>query len=268
MIFYDNFNEVNSFMKEINTQKNLEIHVAITINKDTKENAYKLIRNWPKLDINLFDPKDNIGYLNGLFYAYEGLLHLGYTSDWTIFCNTDIEIPSKEFLKSFLSTNYEESIYCVAPSVYEKNRKVFENPQYKTRYSLKSLDRRIFIFSRPTMAKFYISLSKAKSKVRRSREKEASCYVYSAHGSFFFLRNQFLNEINRHYMSLMYSEEAFIAEEVRLKGKKIYYDAQLEVIHNESQSTGKLNMYKKSSYIAESLKEIRKKYFISGDIKK
>lgn len=267
VIFYDNYDEVNLFLSELNKQRNAIIHVAITINKDTNLQSDQLVKEWPTLNINLFKPESNIGYLNGLFFGYEGLLKLGHSSNWVIFCNTDIELPSDNFISSFLSKEYSDDIYCVAPSVFEKNRKVFENPQYKSRYSLGSLNRRIFIFSHPRVAKFYISLSQVKARIKRSRQKEVSCYVYSAHGSFFFLKNRFLKEIDRHYMSLMYSEEAYIAEEIRLKNKKIYYDEQLEVVHNESQSTGKLNIDKKSSYIADSLKEIRKKYFISGDIK-
>ncbi|GCF93300.1 hypothetical protein NRIC_11910 [Enterococcus florum] len=263
IIYYDNYSEINSFLEELEKQVKKNFVVGITINKDSNnEAANLLIDNEDKnYQIYAFYPEKNLGYLNGLFYSYEHIIERYKTLEWVVFCNTDIEIRDTFFFETLNNRQYSSEIYCVAPSVYEKNRGVYENPQYEKRYNLKSLNKRIFIFKRPFLSKLYIQLSQIKAQ-RNRKVKRASQYVYSAHGSFFMLRNKFLQNINRKYFSLMYSEEAFIAEEVNNLNKKIYYDSELEVIHDESQSTGKLDFHKKSKYISDSLIKIRDRYFI------
>lgn len=259
IIFYDNYEEVASYVLQLEEQNlNEKIKLAITVNRDTEGRA-KLLSS-SQIDINLFFPNENLGYLNGLFYSYESFLREGLSIKWVVFSNTDIEIPDKNFFEKLLASDYSEDVFCIAPSIFEKNRKVYENPQYYERYTSKSIKRRIFIFSHPILSKYYLALSQVKSSLSRKKKKNSS-YVYSAHGSFFILKPKFLNELERNYMSLMYSEEAFIAEEIRLSNGKVYYDDTLEVIHNESQTTSKIDFKQKSNYISESLLKIYNQYF-------
>lgn len=264
IIFYDNLEEVMNFIRELEKQKDSDVVVGITVNKDTNSQADEI--HSQTVEIYLFRPQNNEGYLNGLFNAFNGLTDMGYSSNWIVFCNTDIKIPRSNFFSMVNNKQFSSDIFCIAPSVYEENRGVYENPQYVERYTLRSLKKRIFIFSHPLFAKLYVSLSQKKAKILK-RKKKKSSMVYSAHGSFFILRNDFLKLINRKYMSLMYSEEAFIAEEVRKLNKNIYYDSELDIIHNESQTTGKLNFKAKSKYIAESLQKIKDKYFVKAQVK-
>lgn len=259
VIFYDNYDEVAAYIRQLENQNFKEkIKLAITVNKDTKEQA-RLLKS-SIIDINLFIPKENLGYLNGLFYSYEKILVEGLSFKWVVFSNTDIEIADAELFEKLSSSNYSDDTFCIAPSVFEKNKSVYENPQYYERYSARSLKKRIFIFSHPLLSKYYFVMSRIKSKLTKKQKKKSS-FVYSAHGSFFILKPKFLDAINRSYMSMLYSEEAFIAEEVRLANGKIFYDETLEVIHNESQTTGKLGYKRKSQHIAQSLMKIYEHYF-------
>lgn len=259
IIYYDNYQEVSEYIIQLEQQSlNSKIKLSITVNKDTNRQAYLLKSSLIEIELN--DPKDNIGYLNGLFYGFEKNIHDSDFFKWIVFSNTDIEIEDTKFFEKLLSTNYSEDTFCVAPSVYEKNNKVYENPQYYERYSAKSLKKRIFIFSQPVISKYYMKAAIYKSKIAK-KEKKKSSFVYSAHGSYFMLKPKFLNEINRKYMSLLYSEEAFIAEEIRLSGGKIFYDNNIEVVHNESQTTSKLGNKRKSKLIADSLSKIYDMYF-------
>lgn len=260
IIYYDNFNEVASYIKELEKQTDAEkIIVGITVNKDSTKEAHLLSSNI--VDLQIFYPNENLGYLNGLFYSYDSLVNMGFSSKWIAFSNTDIEFERQDVFEKLLEKDYDPKIFCVAPSILEKNRRTYENPQYLERYSLESINKRIKIFSKPKVANLYVRLSKVKAKLVKTK-KQDSCFVYSAHGAYFFLNKKFLDKVSHKYMSLMYSEEAFIAEEVRLLGGKVYYDSDLEVLHNESQTTGNLGIKKKSLYIAESLTKIRDKYFI------
>lgn len=93
--------------------------------------------------------------------------------------------------------------------------------------------------------------------------KKESQYVYSNHGSFFFLNIQIVEKIkNIFYEPFLYSEEAFIAEQIISHNKKSYYDSALELIHNENSVTGLLGIKRTSQYIANSLRYIRDEFYL------
>lgn len=262
-IYYDNFDEVRNYAITLDNQiSDSRIILSICINKDTQKESPKLKHEVLKnVIIVLNNPENNLGYLNGLFYAYESVKEQYRVNHWVVFSNTDIEINDQLFFNKLSKAKFDESVYCIAPSVIVKGTKIYENPQYMSRYTLNSLNRRIFIFSNNLLASVYMELANIKRKFKKTN-KQRSSFVYSAHGCFFILSINFLESINRNYFSLMYSEEAFIAEEVRMLGKKVWYESSLEVIHNESQITGKIKRDLKSKYIAESLKKIKEHYFI------
>lgn len=259
VIFYNNFEEVQKFIDELdNQEKSDQLILSICVNKDDSLSSKKLKSQ--KIALEIHNPNDNLGYLNGLFFAYSNLNSNKNNIKWVIFSNTDIEILDEKFMINLNCLKIDPIYQCIAPSIIEKNKRVYENPQYKIRYSLNSINRRIFIFSHPIIANMYIFMSDIKRKLIKSKKQE-SCDVYSAHGAFFILDINFLESINRHYYSLMYSEEAFIAEEIRLLNKKIRYESSLEVIHNESQTTGLLKKSNKFKLMEESLVNIRDHYF-------
>ncbi|WP_265455618.1 hypothetical protein [Enterococcus sp. HY326] len=264
IIFYDNYSDVTDYLSEMKKQDRKSINLLMTIimNKYSEVDASNLNEYVRGLDYHceIIYPKSNLGYLNGLLNGYRSSQYKKIISDWVIFSNTDIVIPDKFFLQKFFNNEYSEDIFCVAPSVYVPENNVYSNPQYLKRYTKKYLEKRVKIFSHPTLAYFYFRMSKLKIFFKASKKKE-STFVYSAHGSYFILRSKFLDNLKKDYMSLLYSEEAFIAEEIRLKSGKIFYDSSIEVEHHESQVTSKLDLNKKSYYISESLKKIIGEYF-------
>lgn len=264
IIFYNNLDDITAYLDEVEKQEldNVNLVVTIVMNKYTNEEnklLSKIIDNY-KFSIELIFPKENLGYLNGLLFGYRNSNHRNSEFKWVIFSNTDIVIPSKKFFSSFATTEYPKDIFCVGPSVYVPTSHVYSNPQYKERYTKESIEKRIKIFKNRYLSSLYLNLSNMKSRIFR-RKKESSSYVYSTHGSYFMLRESFLHNLNKDYMSILYSEETFIAEEVRIANGKIYYDSSIEVEHHENKVTGKLGKRKQADYIAESLEKIVKEYF-------
>lgn len=263
VIFYDNLKDVSDYLEEISNQTiSNNIYVTIVMNKYSQLDAKKLelSASLYKFQLEILYPPENLGYLNGLLYGYRNSTFDLKHMDWIVFSNTDISFEKNSFFSDFMKKKYDEKIFCVAPSVYNPLTKSYSNPQYMLRHTKRSLERRIAIFSRPKLSAIYLKLSQYKGKINNQTKKD-SRYVYSAHGCFFFLRTRFLNDLTRNYMSLLYSEEAFIAEEIRLRSGKIYYEDSIEVYHNESQVTGKLKMEERSRHIAESLKKVKEEYF-------
>lgn len=263
IIFYDNFEDVIGYLNELSNQSiSKNIYITIVMNKYSQDDKYKLEKKISDYNSNIeiLYPADNLGYLNGLLYGYKNSKFDLKKMKWIIFSNTDISFNNNFLFSEFLNKRYDDDIFCIAPSVYNPISKSYSNPQYTVRHTKKSINRRIRIFKHPKIASLYLKLARYKDMTINKQKKE-SCFVYSAHGCFFFLNNKFLNSLDKDYMSLLYSEEAFIAEEIRLRNGRIYYEDSIEIYHNESQVTGKMKIKDRANHIAKSLERIRDEYF-------
>ena len=58
----------------------------------------------------------------------------------------------------------------------------------------------------------------------------------------------------------MYDEEFFIAEVVYKNGQKAFFDTSLGVLHNENQTTGKINQKIKQKWFKQSIDYLKKFY--------
>jgi GT2 family glycosyltransferase len=265
VIFYQNEEEVFAYAKEVSKQTAVqEIALVIVVNKkgDTEIADFKRKLETLPMDIYLYDPNENLGYLNGVIYGYQQYcIETQSIPEWVVVSNTDIEFRNKKFFEDFLRTGYEKEVWCVAPSVYNPVKNSYDNPEYIERCSKNKIDRLIYFYERPTLAFLYENAAKIKGKLGRN-EKLDSQFIYSAKGCFFIIRNEMAALLNdRKYKALLYSEESYVAEIIRSLGKKIYYDSDIEVIHNESAVTGKLQIEQKAKYIADSLKIIREEFY-------
>ena len=241
-----------------------DISLVIVVNKNgvMTENDFNDKLRKINLKIYLYKPRENLGYLNGLIYGYNQFIKRHESPEWIVMSNTDITFSNNEFFKDFFKNKYNENIWLIGPSIYSSKNKSYDNPQYKNRHSLKSLEKRIYIFKRPMLAYYYLKIANIKAKYKK-RKKEDSQYTYSLHGCFFFVNNNFMEILkDKKYGSLMYSEEAYLAELVRLNNKKCYYESGIEVIHTESTVTGKIDVKKKIRYFQESLEYIKKEFYI------
>ncbi|MEV5029137.1 hypothetical protein [Paenibacillus sp. LPE1-1-1.1] len=265
IINYANEEEVISYAQMLaNQTSSNRIQLVIVNNKKSENAKINLAEEIQKinLSIELFEPMNNLGYLNGALYGYNEFISNGGTKpDWVIISNTDIVISDTLYFEKFLSIHYQEEIWCVAPSVYSPLTKSYQNPHYIERCSLNKINRIIFINQTPFLAYIYENLAKLKAKVRKTERKESQ-YVYSAHGCFFAVKGDFIDIIKDNgYKGFLYSEEAYIAEYLLIHGKKCFYDNNLEIVHNENSITGLLGINKRSKYIANSLKYIREEFY-------
>ena len=266
VICYSNENEVIAYANALSEQTVANnITLVIVINRKGNYDFYKFKNKLDEinLEILVYNPNENLGYMNGLIYGYK--LYSDKNENvpiWVVMCNTDIEFTDTKFFESFSKNSYDDEIWCVAPSIYSPSKRSYENPQYINRYTIHDLNRRINIFKRPNLAYIYIKLAKIKA-IFLKKSKKKSQHVYSAHGCFFIIRGAYAEILKyKKYKALMYSEEAFIAENILVCGKKCYYDSSIEVFHNESSVTGKLDNNKKAEYLADSLIAIRDEFFI------
>ena len=257
--------EVIEYAKKLSQQSiSADISLVIVVNKngDMTEDDFNDNLRKINIKIHLYKPGENLGYLNGLIYGYNQYVIRHELPEWVVMSNTDIIFSNNEFFKDFNRDKYNENIWLVGPSIYSLENKSYDNPQYKNRHTLKSLEKRIFIFERPILAYYYLKIASVKAKLKK-RKKEDSQYSYSLHGCFFFLNKNFMEILkDKKYGPLMYSEEAYLAELVRLNNKKCYYNSQIELVHTGSTVTGKLEIHQRSQYFQESLEYIREKFYL------
>ncbi|MGK0720331.1 hypothetical protein SUB233_01604 [Streptococcus uberis] len=263
---YNNEKEVINYAKHINKLVNSNyLILAININSLNSLDEVSFTDSVKKEFKNsiVINSQQNFGYLNGMLNAYQSIEKNIDISElkYIIMSNTDIIFENNNFLFDLLNCEYNERIGCIAPSVFMPDRKTYENPQQLLRYSLSDINRRIWIFSHPMISFLYFKLSDIKSKVIK-RKKKKSCEVYSAHGCFFILSKDFFNKIkDKKYGSLMYSEEAYIAEMIKKYNYTAFYDSNLEVMHLESTVTSLLDNKSKSKMYVDSLNYIKSTFY-------
>lgn len=264
-ILYSNEEEVIEYAKKLSVQNISDnISLVIVINKtgDMSEENFKDCFKDIRIRTYFYNPGRNLGYLNGLIYGYNQYVVRHESPEWIVMSNTDITFSTNSFFEKFYNKNYDENIWLIGPSVYSLENKSYDNPQYKQRHTLKSLNKRIFIFRKPLLSYYYLKIASIKAKYKK-KVKEGSQYSYSVHGSFFFVNINFMEVMKKkEYGPLMYSEEAYLAEIVRLNNKKCYYESGIELIHTGSTVTGKLEIKKRSRYFQESLEYIKKEFYI------
>ncbi len=266
IIFYDNETEVYTYAKHLSQQTAKDdVALVIVVNKNEHTNLedFKNRLDMLPLDIYLFNPEENLGYLNGTIFGYHQYCQISESvPEWVVVSNTDIEFRENTFFEQFTNTSYEDDVWCVAPSVYSPKKNSYDNPEYIDRCTKEKINQLIYIHERPQLAYLYTKFAKCKGLFKRN-EKQHSQYIYSAKGCFFIISNELATIIfNKKYKALMYSEESYISELVRKYDKKIYYDSEIEVIHNENSVTGKLEIKTRAKYLADSLKIIRDEFYM------
>lgn len=263
VICYANEDEVVCYAYQLCKQKcDVEIELIVVVNKTRygKDYLESKLRE-TGIEFNIVCPKENLGYLNGLLYGYS---HSKKDSVWYIFSNTDIEIPSPFFMKYFIKKKYltNNEIWAVGPSVFAPNKQEYTNPYLKQRPK-----KRTYIYRNVgmTFPHIYNVLFKIKCKFKKYKKqsnKKDSSKVYAIHGSYMFLRNELVSVINAMgAWELLYDEEQYIAEIVRNNNKKILYDSEIEILHMEGTSTGKVSIVPRYKKMKTANKRILREFY-------
>ena len=98
-------------------------------------------------------------------------------------------------------------------------------------------------------------------KKKKEIHTASSGYVYAAHGCCFILKKDCIDALlAENNQIFMYDEEIFVAEVLLKHNKKCYYEQNLNVIHDESQVTGKINHKVKQKWFKQSINYLKKFY--------
>lgn len=258
IIYYDNAEEIRAYLQALANQSYCSsITVIMIVNKGLAADAYTLQQDAAIIGLDVFVavPQANLGYLNGFLYGYAAYVkETGTTPDWAMLSNTDISFPHPDFFRQFMQDAYEPGIGIVGPSVLNPKFSEYQSPHRIIRRSKRSLQIRVLLFSIPFLRGMYVRLADSKYKRRRTIRPESG-YVYEVNGAFLAFSKAFMAYFSQqHYGMLLYGEEVFIAEHALRAGVKTYFDASIEIIHNEHASTKQINAEKTAKLLRDNLR--------------
>lgn len=266
VVCYENEEEVISYLNQLECQeKYLEIIFVVSVNRISNSENYHILNERLKdssIECYIYSTGENLGYLNGLLFGYKMYCDECKNIDFlfVIFSNTDIEYNDKLFFKTLSLSDYDKSILCIGPSVYDSNRKTFRNPYIYKRYSKLELLIRIIMFNNPLFIDF---ISKINSKKDEKKVKKMdSQFTYGVHGSYFILKSELIKKLFHYYpWVLLYGEELLVAEILKKEKKKCFYDSNLVITHNSGTTTSRQKDKIVKRLMASANKRIIKEFY-------
>jgi len=256
---YDNAGEVEQYIDEALEISGGTVEIALVVNKDTADAAGGIEEKYRGRPVDVIRYGENVGYLNAMLKTIRERETEAY--DYVILSNTDIRYGTKDFFRKLGEFTYSPEIGCIAPSVYATKSGSYSNPHYMERVPKAKIEQLIRIFRHPAAGRLYLQVAGIKAGKAKA-EKKPGCYVYSPHGCYMIFTKAFTRAIRGYeYGVKLYSEEAAIGELLRKNGMKCYYDDRIEVIHEESSVTGKINDRARFTAWSQSLEYILKEFY-------
>ena len=207
----------------------------------------------------IFNPEKNLGYLSGCLYGLERTKLPDYY--WLMICNTDLIIESQTFFEDIFD-GVDSDVWCIGPSITLKATGKGQNPFFVERPSKLSMLIRKIAYSHYLLYNTYFKLSDVKCKTARGEKKDSSQQVYAVHGSCFLLNSDIIPLLVKESQNIfMYGEELLISELVRRYDKKVFYNRDTKIIHNENQVTGKIANSKKRQWFKQSTDYLYRRFF-------
>lgn len=247
---YNNEKEVIKFVENLLKQTLINrIQLLVTCNacNNVGEFEKKIHEILPSARV--FDPKENLGYLNGCLY---GVRVTGNVYSWVLVSNTDIDFKQNDFFEKSIE-NVPKDVWCIGPDITLAATGTHQNPFLLNRPSKKRVLIWKIAYSNYLLFRLYFKLSELKPKKKQDGDLD-SRYVYAVHGSCFLLEQECVRKIIKNNPKIfMYGEELLVAETVYNNGKKVYFTSNVGIIHNENQVTGKIGMKRKQKWFKESI---------------
>ena len=206
--------------------------------------------------VKIVESDKNLGYFGAFKYALNNYVNINDYQN-IIISNNDILFKDTEFFNKLNAINFDYHI--LAPSIRTMNKGIQQNPHSlyppgRTR----NIGYKFYFFCY-CFAYLITVLSKIKSGISANRKAQVeftSQDIYSPHGAFIIFNQKYFRDggyIDTGYF--LYGEEASVAAIAKQKSFSVIFYPELEVIHNEHQSTNfsilsrRMYRFQKESYI-------------------
>ncbi|MBQ7863269.1 MAG: glycosyltransferase family 2 protein [Lachnospiraceae bacterium] len=173
---------------------------------------------------------DNLGFAKGNNLGYL-VLKLLEDINYVLFSNNDIQFVNQkiEISKLISDIHNNENVGMVGPNVIGLDGKKQSPCKYITMFE--RIWKNYYFGILPFFNCFYVSdlISNAKSD-----------YVYRVIGAFVLMESKVFSEVGMFDEgTFLYAEEMIMSERLLKNGYKVYYDCDVQLIHEEGYSTGK-----------------------------
>jgi GT2 family glycosyltransferase len=197
-------------------------------------------------NVELMVSSTNRGYFGAAKWALEQYLAQHGTPDWVIICNNDVVFDSPSFLAR-LHAHDPRAVGVLAPAIISSLTGIDSNPMILRRPGRVRQLRYRFLVSTYYVAWLTQTLAplvrRGRRRLRAGRTNGPDFYtrIYAPHGSFIIFSRRFFDEGG--FIDdgcFLYAEEISVAETCWRLGLAVVHDPQLRVLHNDSQTTGRI----------------------------
>jgi GT2 family glycosyltransferase len=225
-----------------------KIKIYVVDNGSNNESCEELKKFQKIIKFKLIESKVNLGFANGNNLGIQKAKEDG--CEFIICSNSDIIIPfQNNFIdKIFKIYKKDDKIGIIAPSIKNLDG-IYQNPFRQIRFNNKEIIKmklfyltgfyKIYYFLRIYV--FYDLITKLSKKRRKNVKNNTflhgSSYIYAPHGSFIIFTPSFFKYYNGFDNgTFLYCEEFILAEMLKKKNLKCWFENSIIVIHKESKS--------------------------------
>jgi GT2 family glycosyltransferase len=169
------------------------------------------------------------------------------------------------FISGIVSELEKTNAAVIGPAMKSSLNNAELNPIYKNRLTVPHIKRLLSVTGNYLVYLIYQKLHYIKRAISGKTGNDIAQLgdCYAIHGSFMIFKRQFFDANGTlNYGSFLYGEEIFVAEQCLRLGLKIAVTPNIEVIHHEHTTTGKMKDKRHMGYLNQSIQYLKKEYFL------
>ncbi|ADU27856.1 glycosyltransferase [Ethanoligenens harbinense] len=246
---YNNCHITINYVANVRSLRNIDKHQVdiVLIDNHSKEEDFATLKQAVRdmTTVKLLRAEKNFGYFGGLNYGMKEINRFSY--DYVIVGNNDLLFDGN-FLDVLAEKKYQDKQTVIVPDLLTING-IHQNPQF---VHVPSKSRRLgyrvyyscYLVS-ILLDLFYNFIRKNRTKARMKHLPVAT-EIFLCTGALMLLRPAFFKHCGLLDDSLfLWGEEVMLAHQLALSGDRMLYDPDLQVVHLENASVGKISSYKK-----------------------
>jgi GT2 family glycosyltransferase len=206
----------------------------------------------------------NLGFFGGAKHALTTYLGAASQPEWVLVSNADIRFSDPQLALKLLDT---AGAMVVAPQIRRdhpeglRTRYLFDNPLKRERPSSGWLARRLWLLNHYPV---YVAYNAVRSAQRRfaTAHTAAPGPIYAPFGALMcFHRSYFEAGCTLDHPAFLFTEELFVAEQVRLAGGRVMFVPSMGATHWGSTSMSRVPSRQQARWGADSVAAVYSRYF-------
>lgn len=245
--------------------------IKVIVVDNSPEQDHELVKYiLSKNNVCLITPEKNLGYLQGANFGYTWAKKNWSLPDFVVVSNVDLIFDGRELLNSIYKIKHDKTIGIYAPKIVSVITGRDQNPHMLVRPKRLSYKLHSLIYS-SLIGYLIVSLTSSTRRWLMSlfglnfnvfTPVVNARYIYAPHGAFMLFTKayfEFGGDLN--FKSFLFGEEIYVAEILRKFNLKAMYVPEIEVIHDEHQSTSMVSLKRRAAFTKQSSSYLEKEFF-------